>query len=84
MMKKADYITTITYECGGGFFVDIVENTREKVHRAYIYHENYGIKSLMFGCPASTTKHHDFFEMVVAGIEEYKEDYINEYMDDYL
>ena len=79
-MIKLEYIKTTTYACDGGFFVDLIENRRGKLHEAYIYHKDYGVKSLMFGCPVSETKHYQFFAMVLANLEEYKQDYIEEYM----
>lgn len=78
-MKKAK-IKTSTYEVGNGFLVDIV--VTESEHEAWIYHKDYGIKSMMWGGLNSSETIEDFKALVEANVPEYAEDYMSEYMDD--
>lgn len=87
MMKQVNNIKTTTFDVNmiqePGFYVDIVE-TEEKYY-AYLFHEEYGIKELMFGA-YKNTQHikslQDFLDMVEANL--YNQDYINGYKDDYM
>jgi hypothetical protein len=77
--------TTKTYEIHQegieeGFRLDITDNG--KVYDAFLYHKQYGTKSLMFGCPKEQQSYDDFLEIVRCNILEYIPDYITEHMDD--
>lgn len=87
-----DSTITRTYTIGGcdGFMIDIVDHGGE--YEAFIYHEDYGIKSLMFGC-SKTQKYGDvymnmsldeFKDLVISNLEteNYIQFYINDYMED--
>ena len=82
-MKMNSYYQTITFEIENepGFMVDIVENANE--YEAWLYHKDYGVKSLMFG---SEKKQHngkaDFCDMVEANL--INQPYINNYMEEYM
>ena len=83
MMVKIDNIKTTTYDAGDGWRVDIVEMPGE--YEAYLYREDYGVKSLMFGCPIDQNGEHwtveRFAELVQDGLDEYKAQYDNDYTD---
>ncbi len=69
-MEEIKGITTKTYDAGNGFLVDIevIENKAE----AWIYHERYGIKDLMFGTEIGSKHVPDynaFVELVEANLE---------------
>lgn len=70
---------TTTYEYGE-FRVDIVDNGTE--YEAWIYKNNYGIKSLMFGVPRHQQTMEEFINIVQANLETYEREYnlnCNEY-----
>lgn len=70
---------TTTYEYGE-FRVDIVDNGTE--YEAWIYKNNYGIKSLMFGAPRHQQTMEEFINIVQANLETYEKEYnlnCNEY-----
>lgn len=87
-MRKLS-INTTTYDAGDGFCVDLVNDLSEKMFHAYLYHEGYGIKELMFGVPyvqPSTGEREtliSFAEMVEANLaaQPYKAWYREQYMD---
>lgn len=76
-MKKLE-IRTTTYEAREGFRVDIVE--KPVGPEAWLYHEHYGIKDLMFGGVWEQVTMESFLDVVEANLEEYIEDYREEYM----
>ena len=64
-MNPAEEIKTTTYRTAyKGFLVDIVQN--EEGTAAWLYHEDYGIKMLMFG--EDGTSWQDFTEIVEANL----------------
>lgn len=70
---------TTTYK-HGEFRVDIVDNGTE--YEAWIYKNNYGIKSLMFGAPCNQQTMEEFINIVKANLETYEKEYnldCNEY-----
>lgn len=77
MFKLNKQIVTKTYEVGNGFRVEVTstDNYRE----SYIYHKDYGIKSLMFG---SEDYEHSFLEVVESNLDDYIASYIEEVMDE--
>lgn len=62
-----------------GFLVDIV--TRDDEYEVWLYHQNYGVKSLMFGVSNLNTSYNDFLSMVIYNVEDYVLFYCNEYAD---
>lgn len=72
-MKKIITETT-TYDVGDGFRIDVVH---EGIHfDGWIYHEDYGIKSHMFGTTVNSVN--EFLEMVDVKL------YINLYREEYM
>lgn len=75
-IKEMKEVKCTVYDIGEGFFVDrIISNPLHEsmTTEFWIYHEDYGIKSLMFGLPfKAEVKGLDFDEY----IELYKEDYM--------
>lgn len=73
-------IKTTTYDVGDGFRVDIVQDGKH--FDAYIFHQDYGIKTHMFGVATGTVD--EFVSLVEGSLEEdkaiYEEDYMNDYM----
>lgn len=73
-------IKTDTYRIEGNWMVDI--QTKDDTYYAYLWHERYGIKELMFGCPVKQQSYEDFLDTVEANFDEYKDDYIEEVFDE--
>ena len=71
-MKTANF-TTVTYDIGGGFYVDIV--SKNNLYEAWIYHEDYGQKELMFGCPKEQQSYSEFVEIVYGNIPWHRDAY---------
>lgn len=78
-MKFREDIDTVTYEAGDGFLVDIVETNSE--YSAYIYHEEYGVKVLMFGVPYLSCDRDQFIDAVESALPTYKNSFLEEYGD---
>lgn len=76
-MRFRPTITTQTYSTKKGFLVDIVTKSLKYEYEAWIYHEEYGIKDLMFGVPTEQQTYEEFLEIVFNNIDEY----INYYVD---
>ena len=75
-MKKTD-IKTITYDVEfRNFMVDVVET--DFGFEAYIYKNDHGIKSLMFGIGEKDIN--KFMEFVEANLLEYMSKYEDDYM----
>ncbi len=75
-LKKLDDYTTETYDAGYGFLVDVV--THDGIKEAYLYHKDYGIKSMMFGGKAFDP---DFIYNASLNLPTYEKSYQEEYMD---
>lgn len=75
-----------TLECGNGFYVDIIthnETVLGTVVEAFLFHDQYGIKDLMFGCKLDDCRTYgNFIEMVSNNIDEYIESYKEDHMDE--
>ena len=75
-------ITTTTLEIDSpvykDFLVDIVRYSDK--FEAYLYHKDFGIKSLAFGADTADTKEPAFLRLVRGTIEQDIADYITEYM----
>lgn len=87
-MKRIN-ITTKTYALDDEWRVDIVDNKEEDIFYAWLYHEECGIKDMMFGWPKHqpnglVTDLNGFKEMVLCGWEDYKDGYIEDYMSDWV
>ena len=92
-MEKNNSIKTETYKTAfDGFHVDIVEqtdtladNTTERIYSAWLYHEEYGIKEMIFGCMEETVKSKNaFVDMVEAELNDHIEEYMRKYANEYL
>lgn len=81
-MIKELAISTTTYEAVGGFRVDIVHDRTSKDGRweAYIYHEGYGVKDLMFGVGDETETFNEFLELVIGNLGNYIKYYYDDHM----
>ena len=78
-MKYTNNIHTITYDVGDGFYVDIVKTP--KIWESWIYHKEYGSKSLMFGIEPDEMKYKHFKDCVEFELSESKKWYRDEVMD---
>lgn len=64
-----------------GFIVEVLNKTKNEspdFKEFWLYHENYGIKSLMFGC---NVKENDIIDMIKYNINSHIELYKKEYME---
>ena len=80
-LKQIENPVKATFEYkshGTTFNIEIVKEEKD-VTEAWLYHKNYGIKSLMFGL---TGKVH-VMEIVEPNLPDYVESYIDEYMPEY-
>ena len=85
MKKFGKIINHGTYDVGGGYFIDIVENNGpDETYEAWMYNEQYGVKSLMFGLHKSDVTMDEFIEIVEKNIRQHKRIYANLYMDEML
>lgn len=76
ILEKREKTITV-YTLGGGFFVEVDKDP--EVTDFYIYHEQYGVKSLMFGLPTCNVHSEEAF--ILANAEKEIELYRDEYMD---
>lgn len=76
-MEKADRKITV-YELDDGFYLDIADG--KDGYEAWLYHEDYGIKSMMFSIPFSKAGKKRFKEIVEQNIDEYISSYEEDYM----
>lgn len=72
-------IKTDTYTIDDKWMVDI--QTTETEYMAYIWHEDYGVKNLMFGGLIEQNYYEEFLEIVEANFDDYKAIYIEEVFD---
>lgn len=79
-MTELKSVTTTTYSCDNGFRVDVTQDSRLERIEAYIYHADYGVKSLMFGESMRNTTPYEFIQLVKGAWKDYAEDYREEYM----
>lgn len=73
-MIKTNFRTE-TYDIGGGFYVDIV--TKNDIYESWIYHEDYGQKELMFGCPEDQQSYSEFVDIVQENISWHRDTYLS-------
>lgn len=66
-------IQTESYDCGGGFAVDVVKERGQ--YAAWIYHIGYGIKEYMFGAPDDKCEYEEFLENVESNFDLYAKHY---------
>lgn len=78
-MRFRPTITTQTYSTKYDFLIDIVTKTNEYYYEAWIYHNQYGIKDLMFGIPTENQTYEEFLEIVFNNLDEYITDYVDEH-----
>ena len=77
---KKTTISTITYAYADGFMIDIVR--LPELWEVWLYHRDYGIKSLMFGLIENDIEFIDeLMDIVMANIDTYIPGYREEYMD---
>lgn len=83
MIKENKGVKTKTYDVEimfyKGFKVDITDNG--KVYGVWLYHDNIGIKSFMFGGLSKETSDKELAEMVSDNL--WVNDYINDYIEEY-
>lgn len=78
LRKAEDYELIGYYRYGKHYYVEIIE--RKECFEAYLWHEQYGIKNMMFGVSKDTSIE-KFIELVEANIEEYIIYYREEFVD---
>lgn len=76
-------IKTITYcldsDIYAGFMIDITDNGA--TYEIYLYHKNYGVKSLMYGLMCNDIEYDDLIDNVSRNVADYIPGYINDYID---
>ena len=84
MTITARFSTIRTIECSKGFYIDIVYDSKQELFYAWLFHEDYGVKESMFGCPVEQpngiTTIEYFTELAIANAP----DYITSYEEDYM
>ena len=83
MKENTDVI--FTQYIDGEFVIEILEYP--DTFEAWVYHKDYGVKELMWGCPKVQPNGHDvdregFLEMVEYNRAEYEEGFLEEYAED--
>ena len=83
-IMKMTRIKTETYNLDGDWMVDI--QTTEDSYMAYLWHNKYGVKELIFGSAINQPNFRDFsyeefLEMVAFDWTDYRDDYIEKYFD---
>ena len=78
-MKLSEYRNIATYDVGEGYFVDIII-TPDNVYEAWMFHERYGIKQLMFGCDCNKETLEHFVELVETSIEDERTYYYGQHI----
>lgn len=76
-MRFRPTITTQTYSTKYHFLVDIVKKSNVFIYEAWIYHDQYGVKDLMFGIPTEQQTYEEFLEIVFNNIDEYIDSYVD-------
>ena len=78
-MKELKNVITTTYEMEPDWKIDIVREGN--MAEAFIYENNVGVKSLMFGMDLKENGFtYDYFlEIVEANFEEYRDIYLEDY-----
>lgn len=74
-MKETLGVQTQTFTVGDGFLVDIIVDALNEMYEAWIYHRDYGIKELMFGCEWKQNCYKEFFDTVDLAVDDYKHYY---------
>ena len=77
-MKEILNNQVIPHDIGDGWRIDIV--VLNDSFQSWIYHKDYGVKTLMFGVDKRNTTYKDFCKMVETNFPEYQTDYVKEYM----
>ena len=72
-------IKSETYKAIDGFLIDIEDDG--ECYNAYLWHENMGVKDLMFGVFKESHSKSDFIDLVIANFEDYRTLYEEDYMD---
>lgn len=77
-----------TYQYNSDYYVDITAFAgktpdENDVREAWLYHKDYGVKMLMFGCPAKQTYGYQEYDAFLAMVEANVEDYIKLYQESY-
>lgn len=82
-MKRIE-LTTVTFEADFGFMIDIVDNATAKYPTwdVWLYRNDYGIKSYMFGLPKEQTPTLEDAISIVEG-NLYDNKYYSDYDDEY-
>jgi hypothetical protein len=75
-MKKSKY-EVIRHEINEGFYIEIVENN--ELIEFYLSHNNYAIKSLMFGLYKKDCPPDQYENYIISNVNDYIKNYIEEY-----
>ena len=81
-MEKITY-TGVRYDIREGFYVEITPaiSEKEKMYQFYLCHEDYGIKTYMYGL---LLKHIESEEHIISIISNTIDDYIDAYRDEFI
>ena len=81
---KEEKVDVVSCERDDGFVLEIM--VREKTIEAWVYHRDYGVKSLMFGVRRKKNnwlaQYIRFKMMALNNFETYAQQYANDYMGD--
>lgn len=80
LKKIADHKTE-TFDVGEGYLMDVITMPSNEMYEAWIYHKDYGIKSLMFGISQNDMTYEEFIETAYCNTDDYISFYEEEYMD---
>lgn len=89
MLRAIDFILSKTFQVRDGFYFDLVVDFKKHMLNAWIWHEDYGVKSYMFGVDYKEdnnsyySEYTQFIELVYNSIESDINAYKKEYMEDY-
>lgn len=72
-IKYGEKSKIMSYNFGDGFYIDIVDKGGAECLEAWIYHEDYGIKELMFG---GGDEYGSFFRIVEKNFPAYRDAYV--------
>ena len=69
-MKKSENIKSIdVYDYDDEYCIDII--TTNDTYEAWLYKNNYGMKSLMFGSPIQQQSKEEFLKIVAINVDDY-------------
>jgi len=61
LMKRVTEVTTENFTYNDEYRVDITDNKKEELFESWLYKQNYGVKTYMFGAPYSFCRNKESF-----------------------